>query len=77
MEETVNAKDFEACLLKLRSLRLWAVQSNIDPWAFRQMLIIALEMDTKVALDRGIKPTNLQNFDLIVKKDIKSWMTQL
>jgi len=77
MGETVNEKDFKACLVKLRNLRLWSVQNNIDPWAFRQTLLIALEMDTKAALDRGISPINLQNFDLIVKKDIQSWMKQL
>jgi len=77
MVGTVNEKDFKACLLKLRSLRLWAVQNNIDPWAFRQMLLIALEMDTKVALERGIKPSDLQNFDSIAKEDIQSWMAQL
>jgi len=77
MVETVSEKDFEQCLLKLRSLRLWAVQNKIDPWAFRQMLVIALEVDTKVALDRGIKPSDLDHFDSFVKKDIKSWMAQL
>jgi len=77
MERSVNEKDFKACLLKLRDLRLWAVQNNIDPWSFRQMLLIALEMDTKVALDRGISLVDLQNFDSIAKKDIQSWMQNL
>jgi len=77
MERSVNEKDFKACLLKLRDLRLWAVQNNIDPWSFRQMLLIALEMDTKAALDRGISLVDLQNFDSIAKKDIQLWMQNL
>jgi len=77
MVETVSEKDFKECLIKLRALRFWAVHNRIDPWAFRQMLLIALEMDTKAALERGISPIDLQNFDSFVKKDIQSWMKQL
>jgi len=74
MAETVSEKDLKACLVQLRNLRLWSVIRQVDPWAFRQMLLIALEMDTKAAIDRGISSINLQNFDAFVKKDIKSWM---
>jgi len=77
LPETVSERDFEACLVKLRDLRLWGVQNNIDPWAFRQMLLIALEMDTRAALDRGISLIDLQKFDSIAKKDIQLWMQKL
>jgi len=77
MGEPVSEKDFKACLVKLRSLRLWAVQNKIDPWAFRQMLLIALEMDTKVAMDKGIKPIDLQKFDTVARKDVQLWMQNL
>jgi len=62
-------------MLKLRDLRLWAVINDIDPWAVRQMLVIALEMDTKAALDRGIKREDLENFDKLVKEDVQKWMS--
>jgi len=77
MIATVNEKDFKECLLKLRNLRLWAVQNSIDPWAFRQMLLIALEMDTKAAVDKGIKPIDLQKFDTVARKDVQLWMQNL
>jgi len=77
MAKTVNKQHYKACLLKLRDLRLWAVQGDIDPWAFRQMLLIALEMDTKAALERGVKSIDLLNFDSIVKKNIQLWMLNL
>jgi len=73
---TVTEKELQACLAKLRDLRLWCVMNKIDPWAFRQMLLIALEMDTKAALERGVKTIDLDKFDAFVKKDIKSWMTE-
>jgi hypothetical protein len=70
----VNKEHLKACLLKLRDLRLWAVTNNIDPWAVRQTLVIALEIDTKAALDRGIKREDLENFDKLVKEDVQKWM---
>jgi len=74
---SVDEKHFTECLIKLRDLRLWAVINKIDPWAFRQTLIIALEMDTKVALERGIKQCDLQKFDFTAKKDAQLWVELL
>jgi len=77
MAEPISEKDFKECLVKMGDLRLWAVQSKIDPWAFRQMLLIALEMDTKAAVDKGIKPIDLQKFDTVARKDVQLWMQNL
>jgi len=72
--ETVKEKDLEAVLKWVRDLRKFCVLHNIDPWATRQALIMALEMDTRVALDRGIPKEHLDQFDGIVKADIQKWM---
>ena len=77
MVKTVCEEDFKTCLVKLRNLRLWAFQNNIDPWAFRQMLLIALTMDTEAAIERGVNPEDLQKFDSTAKEDIKTWIQRL
>jgi hypothetical protein len=69
----VDEKQLEACLIRLRDFRAWAVINKIDPWAVRQALVMTLEIDTKATLDRGIKPEVLKNFDNLVKVDTQKW----
>ena len=37
--KTVSEKDFYLVLERLRDVRKWAVERDIDPWAFRQAMI--------------------------------------
>lgn len=74
--DVVSEAELEKALKRIRALRLWAVQSDIDPWALRQALLMALEMDTKAALGRGIRPEALRDFDARVKADIRTWLEE-
>jgi len=73
---TVSEDELVQVLCWVRNLRKWAVRTQIDPWAIRQGLVMALEMDTAAALKRGIKPEDLQNFDQVVRQDIKAWIKE-
>jgi hypothetical protein len=71
---TVPLEDFEDVMVKIRDLRLWATRRRLDPWAFRQALIVALEIDTQAALDHGISRDQLANFDRVAREDIRGWL---
>jgi len=72
----VPLRDFMAVIIKLKDLREFCVRNNIDAWATRQALIIALEMDTAAALARGIRREDLESFDQVVKRDAREWMRE-
>jgi len=74
VSEPVSEKDLLQMLKWIRGLRAWAVKNNIDPWAVRQGLIIALEMDTYLILNRGIPLESLKEFDRIASYDAKMWI---
>jgi len=61
-------------LQAIRNLRAWAIREHIDPWALRQGLLVALEMDTAAALARGVSKAALDAFDVEAKKDIRAWI---
>jgi len=63
----VSERDLFRVLKKFRDLRAWAVRARIDPWAFRQGLLLGLHLDTRAALERGIPRENLQAFDDLVE----------
>ena len=71
---TVSERDLVTCMRFIRDMRAHAVINNVDPWAVRQALILALEIDTATALKRGIKPEELRRFDTFIKKDVKTWL---
>ncbi len=64
----VTDKDLIQALERLRDLRLWAHRTKADPWAVRQALLTALEMDTHAARSKGIRPTDLEWFDQRAKR---------
>jgi hypothetical protein len=70
MTDNLDAEELKLCLMKLRDLRLWATQNKINPWIFRQMLIMAIEIDTLCAMERGIKRQDLERFDKTVKSNM-------
>lgn len=59
----VPERDFYESMKRLRDVRAWTVTADIDAWAFRQAMITVLEMDTAVALERGVAPGALEAFD--------------
>jgi len=74
--EEVSELDLVKVLEWIKGLREWAVRNDIDPWAVRQGLIIALEMDTYLILDRGIPLEHLKNFDKKTSYDAKMWIVK-
>ena len=64
---TVSERDLLRVLKKFRDLRAWAVRARMDPWAFRQGLLLGLHLDTVAALQRGVPRENLQTFDALVE----------
>jgi len=70
----VSELDLIKVLEWIRGLRAWAVKNDIDPWALRQGLVIALEMDTYCFLERGISLEDLKKFDRKVSYDAKMWI---
>ena len=72
--ETVKEQDLITCMTFIRDMRAWAALNNVDPWAVRQALLIALHMDTKAALARGIKHKDLQQFDRATRWSTGQWL---
>jgi len=72
----VNEKEVVGATRFIKQMRLWAVNNSVDPWAIRQALIWALEMDTAAALMKGIPPEELDNFDLVAKANIQAWIQE-
>lgn len=73
----VEPQDLDRVMKAIRELRKYALQTNVDPWTFRQALIITLEIDTDAAIRRGVKEEDLDAFDKLVKVDVKAWMKGL
>jgi hypothetical protein len=71
---TVPTEDFEDVMVKIRDLRRWATSRRLDPWAFRQALLVALEIDTQAALEHGISMDDLAKFDDLARQDIRRWL---
>lgn len=43
----------------------------------RQGLLIALELDTAAALERGVPRQNLEKFDQVAKADTQAWILRV
>jgi len=76
-DKTVNVEDLEFVLKRLRDVRAWHVKRKGEPWAFRQALIIVMELDTIAALERGVKAEVLASFDAAVRKDSRAWVRRI
>jgi len=72
----VSEEDLRLVMEKIRDLRKWALSWEIDPWAMRQGLIIALELDTGAALERGVSSLDLEQFDKKIRADIKIYIAK-
>ena len=73
----IPKRDFYRALKKLRDFRAWAVKKNIDPWAFRQAMITVFEMDTVVAIERGVNPEKLEAFDAQAREEARDFIGRL
>lgn len=69
---TISKKELLEALKRLRDVRAWHVKRKGDPWAFRQALVLVLELDTAAALGRGVAPRDLSFFDSTVRKDTQA-----
>ena len=73
----VPEKDFYLVLERLRDVRKWAVERDIDPWAFRQAMITVLELDTVTGVERGVKPKKLDEFDAVARREAREFVRSL
>lgn len=71
MNEQVNENDLVWSLERLRDLELTALINGINRWAFRQALIIALEIDRKTIISSGIPEEIINKFDELAREDIR------
>jgi hypothetical protein len=72
-QRIIPERDLFKVLGWLRELRKDAVEWDLDPWAFRQALIIVEELDRVGALEKGVKPQDLDSFDAKVREDAGRW----
>jgi len=72
--ERVDEAQFLLVMGRLRDLRLWTLRNRINPWATRQALIIALQIDAYAALHRGVSRQDLAKFDVKVVSDAQEWI---
>ena len=75
--KTVPERDFYLVLEKLRDVRNLAVERDINPWAFRQAMITVLELDTVTAVERGVKPEKLDEFDAVAGEEAREFVRRL
>jgi len=69
-------KQLHYLLKKIKEMRRWANKNDVDPFVFRQALIIALELDTFAALKAGVPLEQLKAFDREVSLDIKRFIVE-
>lgn len=72
--KTVSEDELFLVLKRLRDVRAWAFKRRLDPWAFRQAMIIVLELDTATAIESGRTFKQLEEFDKVVKEDAREWV---
>jgi len=70
----VSEEELKAVMNEMEQLRAWCVRNRINPWAFREALLIALELDTVAALGRGVRTEELEWFDETVRRDVRGWL---
>jgi len=73
-EDVVSEDELIQALQFIKEMRLYALNMNMEPWSIRQALILALEMDTTAAIERGVPKKKLEQFDSEVRRDFKSWV---
>ena len=69
---TVREQDLLQVLKWFRDLRIRALKKRIDPWAFRQGILLILQLDTQAALERGVTLEALQKFDRLTWADAEN-----
>lgn len=74
---TVSEKDLFQVLRRLRDVRAWSVRVDMDPWAFRQALLLVTHIDTACALERGVSREHLESFDAFVAEEAQEWVRGL
>jgi len=77
LERTVDEKHLRLCMAKIRELRAMSVNRKISPWVVRQALLIAIAIDTHVAIKRGIPLQSLKEVDTMVAEDVEKWIQKV
>jgi hypothetical protein len=75
-QRIIPYKDLAEVLNGLRNLRWRALQERLNPWAFRQALLIVEEIDKRGALERGVSLSDLTKFDATVREDANRWVRE-
>jgi len=73
-DKNVSEKELFEVLKRLRDVRARHVRRKGDPWAFRQALVMVVELDTAAALERGVDIRVLNSFDVTVRADARAWV---
>jgi len=71
---TVREGDLYEVLVKFRDLRRWALKRKMDPWVFRQGLILILELDAAAAMERGRSAEAIEAFDKTAREYALEWL---
>jgi len=62
---------------RILKIRRWVLREGINSFAFRQALVMALEIDTIASLEQGIDPFELWEFDQVsrevVRREVERW----
>lgn len=64
-------EDLWKVLTWLRDVRARGVAEDVDPWAFRQALVMTLELDTMAAVERGVSREGLERFDKVSRMEAR------
>jgi len=72
----VKEAELLAVLRRLRDLRRWALERRMDPWAFRQALIITMEIDKEAAMLHGRRSEDLEAFDREAREGARAWIRE-
>lgn len=73
-QKPVSEMDLLEILVRLMDLRAWAEKRKKDPWAFRQAIILILELDTAAAKENGVKEAALEEFDRLARIYAKEFL---
>jgi len=75
-DSTVNEREVVEVLRRFKNERARHLKRKGDPWAFRQALLVVVELDTAAALERGVDIRVLNSFDVTVRADARLWVEE-
>ena len=70
-DDPINKSHMHMLMLSIKELRKLALQERMHPYIVRQVLLMALEIDTLNALQK-VTQTDLDKFDRQVRTQVRS-----